>query len=323
MSDEEKKCPPWLTSARRDIRQTRQDWDLALSEGQADIRRGLEVTRIAEKKIGELDYLDRTLNQDIPLSIWNDETIGVTGRNLAGTLSTYGVVVEDVSRLYIDFGREKQEQHDLFLQAAKITAVTSGSMFYMGAEIEQRIQFQWPEYEPALEEVRFEYVGSREQDFDELHNLLNENEYDPRYAQMLRGSEEALEKEGPDRLSQAAHSMRDLFDQIIRSLAPSEVVRKQPWFGPEPQARGGVSRWIRLRYILYGSGMHYEKNELLQLDKAARGAKDALDLCIARAHNHDPELTKKEVQLAIDHARFYLKSVLQKYKERRGGNPKE
>jgi hypothetical protein len=134
---------------------------------------------------------------------------------------------------------------------------------------------------------------------------------------MLRGSEEALHNEGTDHLSHAAHSMRDLFQQLIEHLAPSEAVKAQSWFVATPGAPGGVSRMSRLRYMLYGTGENLDEEELRQLDDAAERAKIALDVSIARAHDHDPQLTGAEVELAIEHARFSLLEVLRRYAQRR------
>ena len=316
---DEKNLPSWQRSARQTIPKLGQHWRSIQSEARADIRRGLEISRIAEKEIRKLDYLDRTLNQSMPTMIVSDPVVLATGGSVATTLTTYENFVGGISGQYTDFGLEKGVHYEQLMQSLSYVTATSGSMLYGGAQIEQRIQSRLPDYQPQLHKEKTEYMGSREQLFDDLSNLLRQ--YDPQYTQMLYGSEEALEKRGHDSLTQAAHSMRDLFQQIMEHLAPTEVVRTQPWFRTEPTAPGGVSRLLRLRYIVYGSGTHLDRDQLLVLDDSARSAKEALDLCIARAHNHDPELTKSEVQLAIDQARDHLRWVLEKYEERRRGTP--
>jgi hypothetical protein len=45
------------------------------------------------------------------------------------------------------------------------------------------------------------------------------------YEAMVEGSETALHLETPDSLSQAAHSMRDCFQQLLEELAPSKIVK--------------------------------------------------------------------------------------------------
>ena len=130
---------------------------------------------------------------------------------------------------------------------------------------------------------------------------------------MLEGSETALGIDTPDSQSQAAHSMRDCFQQLLEQLAPSKVVESQPWFKPTDGAPGGISRRSRLRYMLYGSGENVDDRTIQQLDELSDIAKNSLDLCIARAHDHDPSLTKEEVLLVIDQARNALLHVLKLY----------
>jgi hypothetical protein len=65
--------------------------------------------------------------------------------------------------------------------------------------------------------------------------------------------------------------------------------------------------------MLYGSGENVDDRTIQQLDEQSDIAKDSLDLCIARAHNHDPSLTKEEVLLGIDQARNTLLHVLKLY----------
>jgi hypothetical protein len=136
---------------------------------------------------------------------------------------------------------------------------------------------------------------------------------------MLEGSESALGISTPDSQSQAAHSMRDCFQQLLEQLASSRVVKSQPWFTPTEGAPGGISRRSRLRYMLYGSGENVDARTIQQLDELADIAKDSLDLCIARAHDHDPSLTKEEVILVVDQARNTLLHVLKLYNSFRGG----
>jgi hypothetical protein len=126
---------------------------------------------------------------------------------------------------------------------------------------------------------------------------------------MIRGSEEALARDHPDALSQAAYSMRDCFQQLIEHLAPSEAVKVQPWFQPVSGPPDGVSRRQRLRFI-YRSGDSVDERTLTSLDNLADSAVNSLDLCIARAHQHDPELTREEVRLSIDQGRHALIRVL-------------
>lgn len=315
MNENDEQLPAWLRSARSDVEKTKRHWESILSEGDADISRGLEIGKVARQQLRGLNYLEQTLSQNVRPNMWNDEVVGATGPHLAGTLSTYEQTGNRMAHLYEVFGQRKQEEHEYFLNVVSNTAFSAGSAIYMGAEIERRFEVTIPDYKPVLETVKPDQLGSRQQILDELRVLLRP--FDPKYLHMLEGSEAALQMESQDHLSQAAHSMRDLFQQLIEDLAPADAVKQQPWFEPTPGAPGGVSRMSRLRYISYGSGETFDEDEIKQLDEAAEGAKIALDLSIARAHDHDPQLKKPQVELAIDHARFSLLEVLKRYKARR------
>jgi hypothetical protein len=54
----------------------------------------------------------------------------------------------------------------------------------------------------------------------------------------------------PDSLRQAAHSGRELIDQVIKIAAPDDEVKTQAWFGPDKSSRTGVTRRMRLRLCM-------------------------------------------------------------------------
>lgn len=315
MSDKDEQNPAWVISTRNDITKAKDHWEAIRAAGQAEIKRGLEVTKIANQRLQELSYLEQTFCQKLPPHVWNDKIISSTGTHLAGTISSYEQSGNRIATTYSGAAQYQQFQHQQFLNSANNIILTSGSVVYMSAEIERRIEAINQGYRLVFEAMKPEQISSRQAILDELRQYLNA--YDPKYVHMLAGSEEALHSQGVDHLSQAAHSMRDMFQQLIEQIAPSEAVKSQPWFVSTPGAPGGVSRMSRLRYMLYGTGIDLDEDELRRLDEAAEQAKIALDVSIARAHDHDPQLTKDEVELAIDHARFSLLEILKRYSQRR------
>ena len=133
---------------------------------------------------------------------------------------------------------------------------------------------------------------------------------------MVQGSEETLFSGAKDSLSQAAHSMRDCFEKVIRELAPSECVKVQPWFLPTPEASDEVSRRSRLRYMLYGSGENIDQLFVKRLDDLAGFALNSLNICIGSAHNHELNATQDQTRLVIDNARYELLIILEAYNSR-------
>src|SRR5215475_1127282 len=69
MDDENEQIPDWLISARNDIHKAKRHWEAIRGEGQAEIKRGLEVTRIADRRLQELSYFEQTFSQEISPSI--------------------------------------------------------------------------------------------------------------------------------------------------------------------------------------------------------------------------------------------------------------
>ena len=315
MGNKEDEIPHWVLVTRQDIKQAKLDVNFIREAGQADISRGLETVRGAEQRIQELNYLDQMLGQNLSSDLWNDEVVHATGTFLSGSANVFQRDIHHLAGLYAGFDEQKQTQHQYLISAVNNTAITSGSMVYMGAQIERRLEAIVPVYKPQIDALLPEQVGSRQQVYNELTEMLQP--MNPKYLYMLKGSEDALHHRGADNPSQAAHSMRDLFQQIIEDLAPTNVVKQQPWFKPTSGAPGEVSRMSRLRYILYGTGTTFDEREIELLDEAATSAKNALDLSIARAHDHNPELTSDEVQLAIDHARFSLLQTLKRHSSSR------
>jgi len=68
--------------------------------------------------------------------------------------------------------------------------------------------------EPDIADLEDEY---------ELEDLLND--LNPNYARKYNGTLHALTSDSPDGISQAAHSLRELHEHIIRDYAPDEEVR--------------------------------------------------------------------------------------------------
>ena len=308
VSDSQNQTPRWMSTARAHIKEAKEYLSVVQSAGQADIRRGLETVRATDKPLQQLSYLEQVLDQRASPSVWNDEIVHITGSQLSANAASVQSDAKRLAGLCGERNQTEQARHMTFISAINMTATSSGSMVYLGAQMERRLQTITPSYRPVFEFTKPELFGSRQKIYDELTEILNL--FDPKYLDMLKGSETALYGTTEDHLSQAAHSMRDLFQQLMEHLAPTDAVKQQPWFKPTPGAPDQVSRMSRLKYILYGSGEMLNEFDTKRLDEVADGAKTSLDLAIARAHDHDPDLAEADVELAIDYARFSLLEVL-------------
>jgi len=316
MAQSQSSTPGWVQTSRELVGKIREKADSIRESGQEEIRMGLEQVTVANNLEREADYIGRIVYQDHSEGVWNDEVVTASGILLAGTLQYLDSQAGFLANSAEASVRAQAEKHEFFLRSVSSTDSSAGSAVYMGAAVESRIRVIQPEYRPLYVDSPPERLTSREQQFKELAEMLEE--YDAKFRNMLEGSEAALKLDSPDHLSQAAHSMRDLFQQLLERLAPNEAVIVQPWFESTAGAPGGVSRRSRLRYLLYGAGESIDECIIEQLDITAHAAKESLDLCIARAHDHDPNLTDEEVRLAIDQARFSLTKVLDLHSTYRG-----
>lgn len=311
MADQDE-IPKWAKASLEKIKSISPKIEAIKKEGKAEIRRGLEKVEEADKLRKEVDYLGRVLSQSHDPESWLDEIITVSGTHLDNSLSYLDQSISRMARMASESGDISEEQHLRFAQSRFSTDSSEGAAIYLGASLESRFSAIEPRYTAIIPVSGTSRLTSRDALYQELRITLVE--FGDEYTVMLDGSEAALGVASPDSLQQAAHSMRDCFQQLIEYLAPSRVVKSQPWFEKTDGAPGGVSRYSRLRYMLYGSGNNVDESTIQQLDELAEIAKRSLDLCIARAHGRDLSLTREEVLFAVDQARNDLLNVLKLYR---------
>jgi hypothetical protein len=82
-------------------------------------------------------------------------------------------------------------------------------------------------------------------DLDEALQAIN-----PHLVGVRRGAWAALESKQPDALSQSAHSGRELIDQVLKEGAPDKTIKEQPWFTPDAGSKSGITRPMRLKYLM-------------------------------------------------------------------------
>lgn len=107
-----------------------------------------------------------------------------------------------------------------------------------------------------------------------------------------KGAWETFHSPGSDQLSQAAHTMRDIFAKIITEFASNDTVEKAKWWQPDIDAKDRVSLRQRIRFLIYGEEEATNKEELesmmqkvkeclhadRSLKEVAHGRKGAKDL---------------------------------------------
>ena len=305
MSDSNKKLPDGLFAAREDARRTLDN--MAKLEADSNDRIDFELENLdCYRGLKErMHYVVQELEESYSPQAWKDEGTQQLRQQVSGTLSVLVGATGNAVQRSRQLGHPEDPQWGEFKNATAATFDTAGSAAYSVAQIKVVAH---PRKQDVSLSADWQQVMAPEQPLEDLEQLLSE--FDPRYLNMLEGARQGLRQPGADRPRQAAHSMRELFMQIVRELAPSEAVKAQPWYDPgqDDTDKGKVSRKSRIRYILYGSGRGFDDDQLAQLDQLAGSALKALDVCTGKTHGHNPELA--EAKIAVTHAASALGAIL-------------
>jgi len=68
--------------------------------------------------------------------------------------------------------------------------------------------------------------------------------------EIRRGAWAAVASNQPDSLRQAAHSGRELIDQVLKEGAPDSEIKAQPDFTPDPSSKSGITRRMRFKFLM-------------------------------------------------------------------------
>lgn len=94
-------------------------------------------------------------------------------------------------------------------------------------------------------------------------------EISPHLVEIRAGARAAASSGRPDALRQAAHSGRELIDQILKEGAPDEQVQASPWFQREHNVKGaGITRRHRLRFLMEAHRIKQSEADLNVATKA-------------------------------------------------------
>jgi hypothetical protein len=309
----DKALPKWVKESLELLQNITSHLVSIKKSGQVEAKRGLEKAEKADALLNETYYLTNVLSNAHDPQVWNDEIITQSGIMMENRITLFNDDVESIQSIVTNNEIYNIENYAHFNYVVDSSGSSGGTAVYLGSSMENRFQAIEPSYNPIINYFDPKVINSRDVVQSELISILKP--FGEKYIGMIEGSESALVADDPDTFSQGAHSMRDCFEEILKQLSPNKVVNSQPWFEPTPDAPGNVSRRSRLRYILYGSGEKIDEKIIKRFDELAEIAKNSLDICIKRAHDHDLSLTREETRLAIDQSRNSLLQILKRYIE--------
>jgi hypothetical protein len=101
---------------------------------------------------------------------------------------------------------------------------------------------------------------------DELDEALSR--YDSGLVDLRDGAHDAMRSTGADAPRQAAHSAKDLLDQVLRAGARDDDVKTQGWWRPVDDAKSGITRAHRVRLIVERQGRSDHKQVAARITSA-------------------------------------------------------
>jgi hypothetical protein len=130
----------------------------------------------------------------------------------------------------------------------------------------------------------------------------------PALLELRRGAWAALASTTPDSLRQAAHSAREMINQTLQQGAPDDEVKVQPDFRPDPTSKSGVTRRMRLRYIMNKRPLSSD-SDIVIAEKAVDLVLALTDRLSAAAHDRDVP-SAADIKDAVATAEMALRRIL-------------
>ena len=127
--------------------------------------------------------------------------------------------------------------------------------------------------------------------------------------ELREGAWVAVAASHPDSLRQAAHSARELVEQVLKIGAPDDAVRGMPGFTSDASSRSGITRRHRLRYLMLLNRGAASDSELKVAEQACDLALATDERLQALAHSREP-IVADDVRDALVAAEMALRKVL-------------
>jgi hypothetical protein len=131
----------------------------------------------------------------------------------------------------------------------------------------------------------------------------------PHLVELRGGAWAALASAAPDAPRQAAHSGREMVNQVLTLAAPDDAVRAQSWWVPDKTSHSGITRRHRLRYMLSKYRNSESESELLLADRGLALLITANDNLSAMAHAR-ATVSSSQVKDALLASELALRRVL-------------
>lgn len=188
--------------------------------------------------------------------------------------------------------------------------LTSGSLVASMASTTVYIAERMIDIKPIIPLIEQLKTPTAQDRLRELSSKLREIQEE--LATKLNGSWETLNDHSKnDRISQSAHSARDLVSDILIRLAPNEKVIEMDWFKPETED-GRPSQKQRAKYAILGKNTALSDSDLQPVQDLSKNIRTTYQSLSNLAHlrNYTNNLQKMTESL-IDEVQIYLLKLLE------------
>ncbi len=132
----------------------------------------------------------------------------------------------------------------------------------------------------------------------------------PNLVELRHGAWAALNSDRVDSLRHAAHSGRELIDQLLKAAAPDEAIKAEAGFKADSSSKNGVTRKMRIKHIMTKRhGGKLSETDLTIIDKACDLALAIDAKLMAISHGRETP-SKRDVEDALCAAELALSRLL-------------
>jgi len=150
-------------------------------------------------------------------------------------------------------------------------------------------------------------AGLKRNALDDLDKALKS--INPYLLEIRRGAWTALDATHPDSLRQAAHSARELIDQVLKEGISDDEIRSEPGFRPDPSSSSGITRRMRMKRLMRKHRGDVSDSDLKVAEEAADLVVAIDDKLKAAAHSRSAPVLA-DVRESLEIAEKMLRRVL-------------
>ena len=288
-----------MTDLQRTVDQVHRSWFTELG----DVTSSIQLATMARPTLTDVSY-----QIAITKPLFEEIDFDLLGKHLDVQMSLMSEVQHSISAFWASYGGLAESFRGLddivqlpafVLPGATRELSTTSHALDVLYPMEERTEKEATGLEP--------YPSVEEEIEDSVLISLLER-VDPQFVTMYRGALAALESNNPDRSRHVLTSLRELWNHLLRKLAPEEEVRE--WIeehnNPDHLHNGKPTRYAKMRYALKDLG----DEPLREFVEADSRAMVKLYTLYGRLHGLDTGVTDEQLRIITVRTESYLSYIL-------------